>query len=142
MKLTLALAAATCLCLTALPGAASGQQQRTDLGKREFESNCAACHGMQGRGDGPLAGIIDTRVADLSTLAKRNNGVFPLSQVYEQIDGSKMAKAHGTRDMPIWGQDYKLKAAEYYVDVPYDVEPYVRARILALAEYVYRLQVK
>ena len=49
---------------------------------------------------------------------------------------------HGTRDMPIWGRDYKIKAAEYYMEAPYDPDAYVRARILALLEYINRLQAK
>jgi len=44
--------------------------------------------------------------------------------------------------MAIWGRAYNIKAAEYYVDVPYDQEAWVRSRILALAEYLNRLQVK
>jgi hypothetical protein len=44
--------------------------------------------------------------------------------------------------MPIWGRDYSLKAAEAYFDVPYDPEAYVRTRMLALTEYIARLQAK
>jgi hypothetical protein len=65
-----------------------------------------------------------------------------MAQVYEVIDGRKEVQAHGPRDMPIWGADYSVKAAEHYVDVPYDPESYVRARILALIEYINRLQAK
>ena len=75
-------------------------------------------------------------------LAKKNNGVFPFSRVYEFIDGTQAVKAHGPREMPIWGADYVVKGAEYYVDVPFNAEIYVRGRILALTEYVYRLQAK
>jgi mono/diheme cytochrome c family protein len=116
-------------------------QQKADLGQREFMSNCAVCHGVYGQGDGPYAGI-DVRVPDITTLSKRNGGVFPFAAVYQTIDGTQVPKAHGTRDMPIWGQDYKVKAGEYYIDVPYDPDAFVRARILALTEYVYRLQAK
>ena len=125
--------------LIALPtiGAA---EKKIDVGKREFDANCAVCHGLQGRGDGPLAGLIEQHAANLTVLAKNNGGVFPLTRVYEYIEGQKATKAHGTRDMPIWGREYQIKAAEYYVDVPYDAESYVRARILALAEYINRLQ--
>jgi mono/diheme cytochrome c family protein len=119
-------------------------QQKVDLGKREYDANCAVCHGVKGKGDGPYSGIGDMRVAaaDLTTLSKRNNGVFPFVRIYEFIDGTQVVKAHGSREMPIWGADYKVKGAEYYVDVPFDPEIYVRARILALTEYVYRLQAK
>jgi mono/diheme cytochrome c family protein len=118
-------------------------QQKVDLGKREYDANCAVCHGAAGRGDGPYAADVGAKgVADLTTLAKRNNGVFPFVRVYEFIDGTQVVKAHGTGDMPIWGADYKVKGAAYYVDVPFDPEVYVRARILALTEYVYRLQTR
>jgi hypothetical protein len=44
--------------------------------------------------------------------------------------------------MPVWGDRYTVRAAEHYVDVPYEPERYVRAQILAVTEYVYRLQAK
>lgn len=78
---------------------------------------------------------------DLTVLTKTNNGVFPMTRLYEVIEGANVP-SHGARDMPIWGQDYRVQAAEYYIDVPYDPEAYVRARILALLEYINRLQVK
>jgi hypothetical protein len=71
-------------------------------------------------------------------MSKRNGGVFPFAKTYEVIEGAGVG--HGTREMPIWGQDYSIRAAEYYVDVPYNSEAYVRARILALVEYLNRLQ--
>ncbi len=64
----------------------------------------------------------------------------PLSRVYEAIEGAGVA--HGSRDMPIWGQDYKIRAGEYYMELPYDPEVYVRTRILALVEYINRFQRK
>jgi len=73
-------------------------------------------------------------------MAKRNGGVFPVAKSYEVIEGA--GPGHGTRDMPIWGMDYSVKAAEYYIDVPYDREAFVRGRILSLIEYLHRLQAK
>jgi mono/diheme cytochrome c family protein len=116
--------------------------EKNDLGKREYNDNCAVCHGKAGKGDGPYAGLVATAIPDLTTLAKKNNGVFPFARVYQTIDGTQLPKAHGTPDMPIWGSDYRTKAAEYYRDVDYDPAVFVRARILALTEYVYRLQAK
>ncbi|MGA8055102.1 MAG: c-type cytochrome [Burkholderiales bacterium] len=117
-----------------------------DLGKTEYKNNCAVCHGLSGKGDGPFKGIVDVPAgADLTTLAKRNNGVFPFVRVYETIDGTQMIKAHGTREMPIWGADYRLRATGQRDDVGnylYDTDAFVRGRILALTEYVYRLQAK
>jgi len=115
---------------------------RPDLGQRVYQSNCAVCHGASGRGDGPYVGVLDARVPVLTDLSRRNGGVFPFARVYEVIDGSAVLKAHGTREMPIWGSVYKVKAAEHYVDMPYDPEVFVRARILALIDYLYSLQQK
>ena len=44
--------------------------------------------------------------------------------------------------MPVWGNAYRVEAAQHYFEWPYDVEGYVRARILALIEYIDRLQEK
>jgi mono/diheme cytochrome c family protein len=115
-----------------------------DLGKREYDAKCAVCHGPAGKGDGPYAAMLNAKVADLSTLAQHNNGVFPFQWVQEVIDGRQNFTAHGPREMPIWGLDYLARAEEFYRQggLPYDAEAYVRARILALTEYVYRLQTK
>lgn len=117
-------------------------QPKVDLGKREYDSRCAVCHGAAGRGDGPYAALVTTRVADLSQLARRNGGVFPFARVYESIDGTAGIAAHGPRDMPIWGSEYRVRAGEHYFEMPYDPEAFVRARILALTEYVARLQAR
>lgn len=133
---------ATFLGIVACGIGALGHAQKLDFGKREYDGQCAVCHGRLGKGDGPYAGIVDTRIADLTTLARRNNGVFPFQRVYEVIDGRQLLKAHGSRDMPVWGSRYLALAGEAAFDVPYDPEAYVRTRILALTEYVNRLQVK
>ena len=110
-----------------------------DFGKREYESNCAVCHGRSGKGDGPYPAVLATNIADLTTLSKQNNGVFPLARVQEIIDGRETVKAHGPRDMPIWGRDYLWEAI--YMGSP-NPEAYMRVRILSLTDYVYRLQTK
>jgi mono/diheme cytochrome c family protein len=115
-------------------------QPKVDLGKREYDNNCAVCHGRDGRGNGPYAELLRRSPPDLSTIARRNGGVFPVAKTYEVIEGAGVG--HGTRDMPIWGMDYNVKAAEYYMDVPYDQEGFVRGRILSLIEYLNRLQAK
>ncbi|HSD41181.1 MAG TPA: cytochrome c [Burkholderiales bacterium] len=124
-------------------GIATAQlQPKFDLGKREYDSNCAGCHGLTGKGDGPYMLVLAKKdPADLTTLTRKNNGVFPIQRVYEVIDGRQALQAHGPRDMPIWGLDYQARAANaFYLDVPYDPEVYVRSRVLALVEYINRLQ--
>ena len=114
-----------------------------DFGKREFQSHCSVCHGFEGKGDGPLyAEVLKTKMPDLTTLSKRNNGIFPFQHVYQVIDGTETIKAHGTREMPIWGPRYRADIQEAYFDVPFNSEAYVRAHILALIDYINRLQTK
>jgi len=116
---------------------------KADVGKREYNNNCAVCHGLSGKGNGPLAAIVETRIPDLTTLAARNGGVFPMEHVYDTIDSGVAVKAHGTREMPVWGSYYRAESGEHYADVEAEYnQAVVRARILSLAEYIYRLQGK
>jgi len=118
---------------------------KPDWGKREYDSNCAVCHGKLGKGDGPYAGMVDTRGgADLTQLAKKNGGVFPIYKVTQTIDGRHLVKVHGPRDMPIWGTDYLIDVREKQAsaETPFDAEAMVTYKIYALAEYIARLQAK
>ena len=123
-----------------LAGAALAQPAKIDLGKREFETKCAVCHGRDGKGAGPYAKQLKRTLPDLTTLAKRNGGVFPVTRTYETIEGA--GKGHGTRDMPVWGLDYTIQATEALPDLPYNQAIYVRTRIMSLLEYLTQLQVK
>lgn len=127
------------MALTMMSGVTYAQPGKVDLGKQEYLENCAVCHGNDGKGHGPYVEFLRKSPPDLTQLTKRNGGVFPVSRMYETIEGANVP-SHGARDMPIWGMDYRIKAAEYYVDVPYEPEPYVRARILMLIEHISRLQ--
>ena len=123
-------------------GAAYAQDKKFDFGKREYDSNCANCHGLKGKGDGPYKPFLTKSPSDLTLLSKKNAGVFPFHSVYAVVDGRQDVAAHGPREMPIWGAQYSVKSGEYYMDVPYSSEAFVRTRILALTEYVSRLQAK
>jgi len=81
-----------------------------DRGEIEYKSRCAVCHGIDAKGNGPLAAQLKTAPADLTRLAKKNEknrGVFPQSAVNEIIDGRQEVEAHGPRDMPVWGYQYR-----------------------------------
>lgn len=119
--------------------------QNFDRGKYEYEAHCAMCHGLSGKGDGFFAQQLKsgTVVPNLTELSKQNNGVFSFMRVYQIIDGTQSVMAHGPREMPIWGPRYKGEVGEnLYDDYRADAEAFARARILALTEYVYRLQIK
>src|SRR5438046_10700918 len=77
--------------------AAAAQAEDFDIGKSEFQSSCASCHGTDAKGKGPVSGQLKTPPPDLTMLAKNNNGVFPTNALYETIYGSKTIPAHATR---------------------------------------------
>lgn len=117
------------------------QSGKVDFGKREYISNCANCHGMDGKGNGPYSDLLKKSPPNLTTLSKNNGGIFPMDRLYQSITGDNI-KAHGSRDMPIWGMEYRVEAANRYMESSYDPDAYVRVRVLALLEYLYRLQIK
>ena len=116
-----------------------------DLGKYEYDSKCASCHGVNGQGFGPLRPFLTKQPSDLTTLARRNGGAFPTQLVWMTIDGRTEIGAHGSRDMPVWGLEYRqevLRAAGPEGMAFAQPEWYVRGRIVALLDYLARMQVK
>jgi len=115
------------------------------LGEFEYNNSCAACHGAEANGDGPLAPFFKAgALPNLTLLQKNNGGVFPVSRVYAMIEGTADVRAHGGRDMPVWGKRYRARI-DPSLDPdfgPQDPEAYVTYRILALIEYLSTLQVE
>jgi mono/diheme cytochrome c family protein len=72
-------------------------------GKAMFAAYCAACHGRDGKGDGPVGLSLKTKPADLTKITSRNNGTFPEVRIRRWIEGLDTIPAHGSREMPIWG---------------------------------------
>jgi mono/diheme cytochrome c family protein len=131
--------------------AAAAQAEDFDVGKSEFQSSCAVCHGTGAKGDGPVSSQLKVPPPDLTTLAKKNNGVFPTNAAYEIIYGLKTIPAHGTREMPIWGYQFTpMTNLPHDIDLSYwkmfgpepSSEVVVRTRILAITDYLSRIQEK
>lgn len=78
-------------------------------GVEMYNSYCAACHGVSGKGDGPAAPALKTAPTDLTSLSAKNNGKFPELAVYNAIKGDVNAPvtAHGSVDMPVWGRVFR-----------------------------------
>lgn len=133
------------IALLALAAAAPAvAAQETGPGAHEYRRNCAVCHGETGRGDGPMAEVLAIGVPDLTGLARANGGVFPVERLQQVIDGRAAVAAHGSRDMPVWGDEYVAQAGAaglvgFFARVE-DVEGFVRGRILALIEHLSTLQ--
>lgn len=94
--------------------------RKVDIGKAEYEQKCTICHGPLGKGDGAYSVMLKKPATDLTTLSKKNGGVFPFARVFETIEGTHELKAHGKRDMPIWGKEYR--SSKYYDDYLHDPE--------------------
>ena len=103
-------------------------------GKQMFEAYCAACHGKEGKGDGPVASALKAPPTDLTVLARQNNGKFPSMQVAKAITGEAGISAHGSKEMPIWGP--------VFMSMSHQHESEVHLRVANLAEYVKSLQQK
>ena len=116
---------------------------KLDIGKMQYDSACAVCHGPLGKGDGPLKSQLVSRMPDLTVLARNNNGVFPFDRVFQIIDGRREIKSHGPGEMPVWGRSFNMQSSIFFENYPpYDSESNARSRMLALTEYLYRLQAK
>lgn len=128
------------LAITSLPALA--QKAKRDPGKQAYDLQCAVCHGVDAKGNGFYTASLKVPPSDLTTLSKRNGGVFPVERITKVIDGRTEIAAHGSRDMPIWGRRWGASAAEYYVDIPYDQEVYIRLQVISIIDYLNRVQQK
>jgi mono/diheme cytochrome c family protein len=77
-------------------------------GAQIFKDNCAVCHGLEGKGDGPAAAALKVPPPDLTTLAKRHDGKFPADYVATVLRNGVKTPAHGNAEMPIWGPIFEL----------------------------------
>jgi mono/diheme cytochrome c family protein len=68
-----------------------------------FRGYCAPCHGLDGKGHGPAAPALKSKVADLTLLSKRAKGEFPRDRVRDILEGKDTPAAHGSNEMPVWG---------------------------------------
>lgn len=135
----------TCLFAGAVISGSAVQAQEMTLGEFEYLNSCVACHGISGKGDGPVTDFLSgATVPDLTVLQSNNGGVFPVTTVYDTISGAEVASAHGTRDMPIWGNRFRERVAD--ASDPHlsgsDAQGYATTRILALIEYLASIQVE
>jgi mono/diheme cytochrome c family protein len=119
------------LCITLAVGAPASAAD--DLGARLYFNHCAACHGDDGEGTGPVAASMRVTVPNLRTLAARNDGIFPVDAVRAYVDGRDTPAAHGNRLMPIWGDVFL--GADRTAD-----DRTIRRRIAAVVDFISTLQ--
>lgn len=109
-----------------------------EAGSKTYYRFCSICHGIAAKGNGSFAENLMTVPPDLTILAQNNNGAYPWLKLYEIIDGHNTTQAHGTTEMPIWGNQFNLNnwasGRSEYADV------IVRGRIFELLVYLESIQ--
>jgi mono/diheme cytochrome c family protein len=103
-------------------------------GKEMYTAYCAVCHGTEGKGNGPAATALKATPADLSLLSKENGGKYPALKVTSAIRGTGDVAAHGSRDMPVWGELFWTMSRGH--------EGEVQQRVSNLTHYIETLQEK
>jgi mono/diheme cytochrome c family protein len=103
-------------------------------GEQMYQTYCAVCHGKDGKGNGPAAEALKTAPTDLTHLAQSNGGKYPADKVSNTIRGDQNIAAHGTKDMPIWGNVF------WHMSQGHQSE--VQLRIANLDRYIESLQTK
>ena len=76
-------------------------------GEEAYGRYCASCHGLEGKGDGPVAASLRRAPTDLTQLARRSGGRFDERYVMSVIDGRRLVAEHGPREMPVWGATFE-----------------------------------
>jgi mono/diheme cytochrome c family protein len=103
-----------------------------ESGAALFRSYCAACHGGDARGAGPVASELRRLPPNLTTFAMRNGGVFPSERLRQIIDGRGIS-SHGDREMPVWGDAFKRTRGGPTAEA-------IKARIDAIIDYLANIQ--
>jgi mono/diheme cytochrome c family protein len=107
----------------------------TDQGQKLYMQYCGSCHGKDGKGSGPVSPHLKIKIPDLTVLKKNNKGSYPLDYVMSTIDGRHIVRAHGDRQMPVWGEVFsqELEKQKYT-----ELTTLFKAKVIA--EYIGTLQ--
>lgn len=117
--------------------AAPALAQDAEKGAELYRTHCATCHGIEGTGQGPMAGVLVIKPANLTQLAASNGGVMPTERVVKRIDGRDPLVSHGS-PMPVYG--YFFEGHDQAVKTP-DGQPIMTSAPIAdLLAYIEGLQ--
>ena len=106
-------------------------------GKTLFGQYCAVCHGDDAKGEGRAARSLETKPADLTRIAARRDGVWPMLEVMSIIDG--YTKQFNPRaDMPVIPELSGGRMIDF--DTGNGIVTPAPARLVALVEYLEAIQ--
>jgi mono/diheme cytochrome c family protein len=117
----------------------AGAADDAQAGRALYRKYCGACHGPEGKGDGVTSSLMRPKPADLTTLALRYGGEFPMEQVVRSIDGREAFHAHGEPSMPVWGEVLSDELGSGDKRRP-AIERRVQGRIFQIADYLRSIQ--
>ena len=103
-------------------------------GKDMFNHYCVSCHGQDAKGGGPVVAALKTPPPDLTTLTQRSGGKFPDVRVFGAIHGDLDMAAHGSKNMPVWG--------DVFQSMDHNNGAQVQMRISNLTSYIKSIQAK
>lgn len=125
-----------CACGVFVAGLAhSAAQSAAPDGAQLYRNACASCHGVSGRGDGPMAEYLRVPPTDLTALTRRQGGTFNDDAVARAIDGRDRIGSHGSSEMPVWGDVFSSSLAR-------GGEIALRERVRAIVRHLASLQVQ
>lgn len=84
---------------------------KNERGRKLFNQYCATCHGVTGKGEGPVAAALKVGPPDLTTI-QQTGEKFPFNRVQTKIDGEKAVQAHGSSKMPVWGTIFRRTSSD------------------------------
>lgn len=102
-------------------------------GSEMFTAYCASCHGSDAKGGGPAAAALKQKPADLTLLAQKNGGKYPVGLLPTTL-ADVNANVHGSREMPIWGPVFS--------SVSHNDPMVVKLRIDNISRYIESLQAR
>jgi mono/diheme cytochrome c family protein len=135
LRLVRALFSAALLLTAMLVYQATVYSGEPDNGKHTSFQYCSSCHGRTGLGDGPVSRDLKVKVPDLTILARKHRRIYPLADVIATIDGRRLVRGHGDREMPVWGDKFRSEVEDKKYP---ELSTLLKAKIIA--EYVGTLQ--
>lgn len=129
------LVVAAALASVARAGEIEHDRVLAEMGVGYYVQYCASCHGVDGKGRGPAAASLKSPPSDLTRIAARRDGRFPDGEIARFVDGRFAPAAHGSRQMPVWGERFGERIPEAGIS-----EEVVRGRVLVLVEYLKSIQ--
>jgi mono/diheme cytochrome c family protein len=118
-------------------GSLSAVAADDDPNKAAYLQYCGACHGPGGKGDGVASSFMRPPPTDLTQIAKKNGGDFPVMRVMETIDGRNTVRAHGDPQMPVWGEIFAAQASRSETK-----RAEIQGKIMAITEHIRSIQQK